>query len=121
MKNLLMLASLVFSAQAFSAQDPIAFNQLILKKDLANPYFVTFSANRTVKTWCTGFGSAISFGSFEAAQTVDTLADGLYSCEGKFAQLPGELRNGIQIFDIANCKVVTDVELKADCPKPTKP
>lgn len=118
MKTLLATLALTLSASAFSAQAPsMAFSEVIIKKDnTVNELGINYRTNRSVKTWCTGMGSPIGIGSFEAAEKLDGLADGLYRCDGKFTQVPNERQNPIQVFAINGCTEVNPAELKADCP-----
>jgi hypothetical protein len=118
MKKFIVLLALV-SSSAFAVEAaPLAFNQMFVKKASVSEVGIHFVTNRTVKSWCTGTGSPMSIGSFEAAQAIDALADGLYSCEGKFVQVPGERSNAIQIFEIGNCSLVNAVDLQTSCPTP---
>lgn len=121
MKTLLATLALTLSASAFSAQAPsLTFNELYIEKTSSNQYGIYYKTNRTTKSWCTGFGNPISFGAFEAAEKIDTLADGLFRCEGKFVQVPGDRQNAAQIYAVSGCTEVNPAELKADCP-PVKP
>lgn len=118
MKTLMLLA--LISTSAFAAESKsLAFNQIIIKKNTVNDIGILYVVNRSVASWCTGFGSPMSFGNYEAAVAIDSLEAGLHECNGKFVQVPGERANPIQIFEITNCTAVDAVELKATCPVPT--
>lgn len=118
MKTILATLALTLSASAFSAQAPSsAFTEAYIKKNnTVNEMGINYTTNRTLKSWCTGMASPIGFGTFEAAEKMDSLADGLYRCDGKFVQVPNERQNAIQIFAINGCTEVNPAELKADCP-----
>lgn len=119
MKKFVILASLLVSSAAFSAQTTaLTFNKMILKKESQSNAGIFYVANKTVTAWCTGSGSPMSIGTFEAAQTIDGLSDALYSCEGKFVQVPGQRINPIQIFEVTSCTAVSSVELQTECPTP---
>lgn len=117
MKTLLATLALTLSASAFSASAPsITFNETYIEKNSANQYGIYYKTNRNLKSWCTGFSTQIAFGAFEAAEKVEAMADGFFRCDGKFAQVPGERQNAIQIYSINGCTEVNPAELKADCP-----
>ena len=117
MKTILATLVLTLSVSAFSAQIPSsAFTEAYIKKDnKVNDTGVNYRTNRTLKSWCTGMASPIGFGSFEVAEKMDGLSDGLYRCDGKFVQIPNERQNPIEIFAINSCTEVNPAELKADC------
>jgi hypothetical protein len=119
MKNFIAFTAILASSSVFAKVETLAFTQIIISKDSHRATEIPYVANRSVKTWCTGYGSNLAIGSFEAAQTLDGLADGLYSCDGKFVQAQGERNNGLQVFEIAACHTVNSVDLKTDCPTPT--
>lgn len=118
MKTILASLALSLSASAFSAVVPsLSFTEAyILKSSQVNETGVHYKTNRTLRTWCTGMGSPIDFGSVEAAEKLDGLSDGLYRCEGKFVQVPSERQNPIKLFVVNGCSEVNPAELKADCP-----
>jgi hypothetical protein len=119
MKKLIMLSMFILSSSLFAAEAKLlTFNKLILKKSAVSDIGVHYVTNRSIETWCLGSGSSMSLGNFEAAQTIEALADGLYSCEGKFVQVPGERTSSIQVFEIGSCIATNAVELKAECPTP---
>lgn len=118
MKMILATLALTLSTSAFTAIAPSsAFTEAFIKKDnKVNDTGVHYRTNRTLKSWCTGMASPVGFGSYEVAEKMDALSDGLYRCEGKFVQIPNERQNPIEIFAINNCIEVNSAELKADCP-----
>ena len=117
MKTLLATLALTLSASAFSAQAPsLAFSEVYIQKNnIVNDAGIHFKTNRTLKTWCTGMGSPIAIGVFEAAEKLDNLSNGLYRCDGKFVQIPGDRQNPIEVFALNGCSEVNPAELKADC------
>jgi len=116
-KTLMLLALL--STSAFAAESKsLAFDKIIIKKNTVNDVGILYVVNRSVESWCTGFGSPLSFGNYDAAVTIDSLSAGLHECTGKFVQVPGERVNPIQVFEISSCSAVDAVELKASCPVP---
>jgi hypothetical protein len=118
MKKLILGSLIALSTSAFSAEtQTLTFNSMIVNKMGPNDMGITYVTNRNVKSWCTGAGSPMSFGTFEAAQTIEALADGLYSCEGKFVQIPNLRSNPIQVFEISTCTLANPKDLKTDCPK----
>lgn len=119
MKTLLATLALTLSTSAFSAPS-LTFTETYIEKTSTGQYGIYYKTNRNVKSWCTGFGNPISFGTFEAAEKVDSLSDGLFRCEGKFVQVPGDRQNAAQVYAINGCTEVNPAELKADCP-PVKP
>lgn len=118
MKALLATLVLTFSASAFSAKVPsAAFAEAYIKKDSnVTETGINYRTNRTLKTWCSGMASPVSFGTYEAAEKFDNMTDGLYRCDGKFVQVPNERQNPIEIFAINGCSEVNPAELKAECP-----
>jgi hypothetical protein len=119
MKTLLATLALTLTASAFAAPS-LTFTETYIEKTSTSQYGIYYKTNRNVKSWCTGLGNPISFGSFEAAEKVDSLSDGLFRCEGKFVQVPGDRQNAAQVYAINGCTEVNPAELKADCP-PVKP
>lgn len=114
MKNL--LASIVFVFSAFSAQAAsLTFNEIYIQKDTTNSYGAYYKTNRSLKAWCTGLGSAISFGTFEAAEKIEKFENGFFRCEGQFVQIPGDRQNAAQIFKIGECSELNPAELKNEC------
>lgn len=117
MKTLLATLALTLSVSAFSAQVPsLTFTETYIEKTSTNQFGLYYKTNRNLKSWCSGFGNTISFGVFESAEKVDSLSDGLFRCEGKFVQVPGDRQNAVQIFAINGCTEVNPAELKAECP-----
>ncbi|MEA9355754.1 hypothetical protein SHI21_06065 [Bacteriovorax sp. PP10] len=118
MKTLLATLALTLSASAFSAKVPsAAFTETYIKKNSnVTDTGVNYTTNRTLQSWCTGMASPVAFGTYEVAEKFDSMTDGLYRCDGKFAQVPNERQNPITIFAINGCSEVNPAELKSECP-----
>lgn len=112
-----LLATLTLTFTVFSAQaTSLILGEAYIQKNSNHPQGITYKAQDSLKSWCTGLGSQISFGAFEAAEKVDAMAEGLFRCEGKFVQVPGSRQNPIQIFSISGCTELNPVDLKTECP-----
>ena len=111
MKKILISLALV-ATTSFANTSTFTFNDLLLKKDLANPLGISFTGYLSVKAWCLQQGTAFGLGSFQAARELEKLDDGLLRCQGQFVRLPYE---PIQVFQIDNCTRVNPQELKLQC------
>ncbi len=115
MKNMFLIAILALTSSAFASD--MAFTEILLKKDSKNVDEIVYVATHSMDVWCKGYGSQIEVGSFEVAQNLDTLADGLYRCTGKFAQVPGPRSNPIHVFELDGCSAANANDLKLECSK----
>lgn len=115
MKKFMLLLALS-TTTAMGASESITFNQIILKKTSIENSGTILTVNRDLKTWCMGLGSQLSIGTFEVAEKLNNLSDGLYSCEGKFVKLTSDHTTPVQGFEISSCTEVSAVSLKTDCP-----
>jgi len=115
MKKLILGLALLSTSAMAAAPSSMIFNEVFLKKGTGE-MGLQLIVNRDVKTWCVGYGSQLSVGTFEVGEKVDGLANGLYKCEGKFVQVRAEHTTPIQAFEIGTCSEINPVELKADCP-----
>lgn len=115
-----LLSVLVLSAPAMADVKPMTFDSIILKKDTKNQYGIVYVPNRQVEAWCLGQGSPMSVMTYEAAETMEKLEDGLFRCQGKYVQIPSDRTFPIQIFSIESCTELNPTELRAESCKPIK-
>ena len=111
-----MLVMAFSSTTALAAPVSMTFDQILLKKSSIENAGTVLTVNRELKTWCMGLGSQLSVGTFEVAEKLNTLVDGLYTCEGKFVKLTSDHSTPVQGFEISSCTEINAVSLKADCP-----
>lgn len=116
MKKLIMSLALVSTSAMAATPTSMIFNEIILKKTNSKELGLQLIVNRDTQTWCSGFGSQLSIGTFEVGEKIDALAEGLYKCDGKFVKVRTELSSPAQAFEIGTCSEINAVELKADCP-----
>jgi hypothetical protein len=100
---------------------PMTFDSILLTKNSKSTYGLVYIPNRLIEAWCAGFGNPMSVMSYEVAETMEKLADGLYRCSGKFLQVPSDRTYPVQIFQLDSCIEKNPVDLRASsCPIPTK-
>ncbi len=116
MKKIMIALSCLIATNLSQAQPnpPLVFTEVLLKKELKNPYGITFVTYIDTNFWCLKRGTAFDVGSFEAAVTINNLEDGLYRCEGKFARLPYD---PIRFFQVDRCVALDPERLKLECEK----
>lgn len=116
MKKIILALSCFVAANLSHAEPapPLVFSEVLLKKELKNPYGITFITYVSTKFWCLKRGTAFDVGSYEAAVAINGLEDGLYRCEGKFARLPYD---PIRFFQVDRCVALDPERLKLECEK----
>lgn len=116
MKKLIVALALISTSAMAATPASMIFNEVFLKKGTSGEMGFQLIVNRDMKTWCMGYGSQLTVGTFEVGEKIDGLADGLYKCEGKFVQIRQEHTTPIQAFEIGTCSEINSADLKAECP-----
>jgi hypothetical protein len=117
MKKILVTASWTFflAVAANSAYGaPLTSTETWITKTMNHIGNLQINGHRTLADWCANRGNAIEFGSFQAAQAVDALGDGLYRCEGEFVNTPE--KSQVILFQIDRCDLLVPSDLKKSCP-----
>ncbi len=105
----LIVSTSIFLA-ALSASAGVTATQAYITKDLKSVAGVFYKA-QTAESYCRGFGTAVRFGSFEVARTMEGLEDGFYNCTGQFVRQP---TGGLDLFTIDSCVIQNPNEMT--CP-----
>ena len=114
MKKIFLLTSLIISSALAQASN-ITFNEVLLKKNMKSPIGVSFTSYFDVQQWCTKRGTAFEISSYQVAQELEKLEDGLFRCLGQFTQL---IYEPIHAFQITKCTAMDPEEMQLQCPEP---
>ena len=111
MKNSIAFAFATLLA-TFAFAETLTYSELVFTKNNVDENGFFYLGGPT-KKWCSGSNMTVQFNSYEAAQYVESLANGQYICQGKFVS--GQYAAPTQIYAISDCKSQSDDQLKQRC------